>query len=207
MVALWVKHRLNQSYGTYEEYLLQDPFISGKTAMSIDGNSLIAMIKEAQTVLGDKAVKNWDVVTMPVDPQNPNVTDTTSVDQILAIDAQSPNVEAAWTFLQYVNGDEFARVSSKRNSGSFPVRTSYIADEENHNLQAFYVLAPVEETVFKDYGEMPNEIFGEIMNAISAELSEAELGNRTVAEAMNRIQDRGQLLLDGKGERPEESAE
>jgi len=196
----------NQMYTTYEEYLLQDPFISGRMAMTIDGSYLTAQIKEAQDVLKDKALKNWDIVTMPVDPKNPNVTDTTSVEQILAIDAQSPNVEAAWKFLQYVNGDEFARVKSKANSGGFPVRTKYINDDEGHNLQAFYALTPTEETVFKDYDKLPNEVFTEIMNTISAELAEAGKGQQTVAEAMNRIQDKGQVLLDSKGKTAEEAA-
>jgi len=192
-------------FNTYEEYLLQDPFISGKVAMSIDGNNLISQIKDAQNAVKDKAVSNWDIVTVPVDPKNPNVTDTVSVDQILAVDAQSPNADAAWKFVQYVNGDEFARVTSKTNSGSYPVRTKYIADEEGHNLQAFYALTPVEETVYKDYDKMPNEIFSQILNLITKELSEAQKGGQTVSEAMDRIQDKGQLLLDGKGEQPSET--
>ncbi|WP_232189721.1 hypothetical protein [Cohnella silvisoli] len=86
----------------------------------------------------EKAIKNWDVVTMPVNPQNPNVTDGTSLDQILAIDAKSSNIEAAWKFISYVNGDDYARVRSKTKLGSSPVRTKYFTDEEGHHLQTFW---------------------------------------------------------------------
>ncbi len=203
---LYTGEEMNDAiFSSYEDYLLQDAFIGGKAAMTIDGSYLISQIKEAQTVLKDKALQNWDIVTIPVDPKNPNVTDTAMADPILAIDAQSPNVEAAWRFLQYVNGDEFARVTSKKNSGSFPVRTKYIADDEGHNLQAFYALTPIEETVYKDYDKLPNETFTQMMDLIAAELSEAGKEKQTISEAMDRIQDKGQLLLDGKGERPKET--
>ncbi|TVX98701.1 extracellular solute-binding protein [Cohnella terricola] len=185
---------------SYEDYLFQDPFINGKVAMSVGGSGLVNQIKGAQDANKERAVRNWDVVTVPVDPKKPNVTNTTSVDQILAIDGQSPNVSAAWKFIRYVNSDEYARVKSKATMGGYPVRTKYIADDEGHNLQAFYALTPVEETVYKDYDKMPNETFGKIMWLISDELAHVSEDKQTVEEAINRIQQEGQQLLSSGGQ-------
>jgi len=185
---------------SYDDYLFQDPFIDSKVAMSLDGHYLMNQIKSAQAANEERAVRNWDVVTVPVDPKNPNVTDTTAVDQILAIDVQSPNASAAWKFVQYVNSDEFARVKSKADMGGYPVRTKYIADAEGHNLQAFYALTPVEETVFKDYDKMPNEIFGKIMSLISDELAQVSEDKQTIEEAISHIQQKGQQFLNSGGQ-------
>ncbi|MFC4597527.1 ABC transporter substrate-binding protein [Cohnella hongkongensis] len=192
------------SFETYEEYLLQDAFISGKAAMTIDSTYLISQIEEAQSVVKEKVVQNWDVVTVPVDPNNPGYTDLASVNEILAIDAQSPNIEAAWKFLRYVNGDDYARVTSKADLG-LSSRPKYFSDEEGHNLQAFYALTPREETVYKDYGKLPNESFSQLLSLIMAEMSEAEQGEKTVSEALEDIQNKGQLILDGKGGPPSET--
>ncbi len=204
---LYVGNPNEHNYTTYEDYLMQDPFISGKTAMSIDRRYLITQIKEAQTAFKDKAVKNWGLVTVPVDPKNPNSSSSTSVDQILAITAQSPNIEAAWKFITYVNGDEFARVKSKAGPSSFMARTKFVSDEEGRNLQAFYALSPKEDAVYRDYEKIPNEMFTQLTSLISTEFSEAEKGKQTVSEALDLIQNKGQLILDGKGEKPVESSD
>ena len=108
------------STNTYEEYLLRDPFISGKLAMKIEGAYLMGQIKEAQTAIKDKGIQNWDMVTMPVDPQNPDKSTSMSFGQIFAINAKSVNADAAKEFIRYITSEEYARVTSKIQDGSFP---------------------------------------------------------------------------------------
>jgi multiple sugar transport system substrate-binding protein len=52
-----------------EDFLLRDPFIAGRVAMTIDGSPLAEQIKQAQGMVADKAVSNWDLVTMPRNTQ------------------------------------------------------------------------------------------------------------------------------------------
>ncbi|BBI35015.1 ABC transporter substrate-binding protein [Cohnella abietis] len=183
------------SYNTYEDYLFESPFINGKIAMVVDDNGLRNQIKAAQSANKERAIKNWDIVTVPVNPQNPDVTDTMSIDQIFAIDAKSTNIEAAWKFISYVNSDEFAKVKSKINSGSLPVRTKYIKDEEGHNLQAFISLKPVEATLYKDYDKLPNEFFSQILKLTQEQLSQVTNKQQSISEALDNIQKIGQELL------------
>jgi len=186
------------SYVDYESFVFQDPFIRGKIAMVVDDNYLMSQIKESQKSNAEKAIKSWDLVTMPVNSQNPGVTSSTSVDQILAIDANSANIEAAWKFLSYINGNEFARVKAKSNMGSLPVRTKYIKDEEGHNLQAFYSLKPIESSVYQNYDKIPNETFGKIMELTQQQLKKVTDEELSVSEALDYIQVSGQHLLDAK---------
>ncbi|MFC5649411.1 ABC transporter substrate-binding protein [Paenibacillus solisilvae] len=180
---------------SYEDYLLRDPFISGKLAMKIEGAYLMGQIKEAQTAVKDKAVKNWDMVTMPVDPQNPDSSTSMSFGQIFAVNAKSVNAEAAKEFIRYITSEEYARVTSKVQDGSFPVRTKYLDDKDNHNMKAFYSLKPVQSSLYKDYDKLPQNFFMQFMGIAQEELKGAFDGKKSIDEALAAAQTKGQQAL------------
>jgi multiple sugar transport system substrate-binding protein len=181
--------------GSYESYLLRDPFISGKVAMTIESNYLMDQIKEAKNVLKDKAIQNWDLVTVPVNPQSPDESSGMSISQIFAIDSQSTNPEAAWKFVSYINGDEFARVTSKVQNGGFPVRSKYLTSEEGLNLSAFYSLKPSQSNMYKDFDKLPQEFFMKFDGLTQQELQGVTDGNLSISEALDNLQTKGQQLL------------
>jgi multiple sugar transport system substrate-binding protein len=180
---------------TYESYLLRDPFISGKVAMTMDGNYLMDQIKEAKNVIKEKGIQNWDVVTMPVNTQRPDESTGMSINQIFAIDAKSSNVEAAWKFISYVNGDEFARVTSKVQNGGFPVRIKYLDKEEGHHMEAFYSLKPTQSNMYKDLDKLPQDFFMKFDGLTQQEMQGVTDGKKTLAEALDNIQTLGQQIL------------
>jgi len=182
--------------GSYEEFLLQDPFISGKAAMAFSGAYLMQQICEAADIVPDKAVKNWDLVTVPVDPSNPDYTNDNPFHNIFAINADSANRDAAWAFIRYIHGDEYARVRSKTVTGSFPVRTQYIRDEEGRNMAAFYALKPSGADPYAGMEDLPDDFFGQYYS-IGAEEMEAVMNDaKTVAEALASMQTRLQAVVD-----------
>lgn len=179
----------------YEDYLLRDPFISGKVAMSLDGTYLMDQIKEAQDVVKDKAVKNWDLVTVPVDPANPDVSPHVNFSNIFAISAQSAQADAAWTFLRYVHSDEYARVTSKRRQGNLSVRTQYLKDEEGHHFEAFYALRPVQAAVHKNYDKIPRDFLMNFQGMAQQELQAVYDGQKPLGEALDSLQAKAQEAL------------
>lgn len=182
---------------TYESYLLRDPFIGGKVAMAMDANYLMDQIKEAKNnkEVMDKVIKNWDLVTMPVNPQNPDESSSMSIHQIFAIDAKSTNPEGAWKFISYINGDEFARVTSKVQNGGFPIRTKYLSAEEGLNMAAFYSLKPVQSTMFKDFEKLPQEFQMKFYGISEQEMQGVTDGKKSVSEALDNLQAQGQQFL------------
>ncbi len=106
------------SYRTYEDYLKENLFVAGTAAMTIDGPYLLDNIAQAQSVLKDMKPVNWELVTVPVNPQNREVSGAFSVQQIFAINAQSPNLRAAWELLKYMNSDEYAKIQAKATGGT-----------------------------------------------------------------------------------------
>lgn len=182
--------------GSYEDYLLQNPFVSGKVAMAIDGLYLMQRIREAANIIPDKIVKNWDLVTIPVDPANPDYTNDFSFSNIFAIHAESPNRDAAWEFIRYIHSDDYARVKSKAYTGQLPVRTKYIQDEEGRNMAAFYALKPSNNNLYAGFEDLPQDFFMQYYTIGTEELKAVVDDQKTVAEALASMQTRLQAALD-----------
>ncbi len=181
---------------SYEDYLLQDPFIGGKVAMTMDGTYIMDQIKQAQEVVKDKAIQNWDIVTMPVDPANPDSSPYVSLNNIFAISANSGSIDAAWEFMSYVHSDEFARVTSKRQRGSMSVRTKYLKDETGHNFAAFYSLKPMQSSLYSSYDKLPENFLGQFMGMAQGLLSAKENDNqKPIADLLNELQTQAQDAL------------
>jgi len=182
---------------SYDDFLLRDPFISGKVAMAIDGNYLMDQIKQKNesSTAKDKGVQNWDVVTVPVNPQNPEESTGMSIGQIFAISANSANMDAAWNFISYVNGDEFARVTSKLQNGGFPARTKYLSADGIH-AEAFYSLKPMSNNMYKDFDKLPQQFFVKFDGLAQQEFQSITDGKQSVSEALDSLQAKGQQLLD-----------
>ncbi|UVI28503.1 ABC transporter substrate-binding protein [Paenibacillus spongiae] len=187
---------MSGSNQSYEDYLLRDPFISGKVAMKLESAYFMDQLKEAQTRVKDKAIQNWDIVTVPVNPEIPDTSPNMSFNQIFAINAKSVNAEAAKDFISYVTSEEYARVVSKVQNGGFPVRTNYIKDDENHNMQAFYSLKPAESSLYKDYEKLPQDFFMQFMSIAQEELKSAFDDKKSLDEALALLQTRGQQVMD-----------
>ncbi|MGO4547317.1 ABC transporter substrate-binding protein [Paenibacillus sp. 2TAB23] len=183
---------------TLEIFLLRDPFVAGRAAMAIDGSPLVDQIIQAQAMLPDKALSNWDVVTMPVNPSDPEYG-TYGFHQIFAINSESTKDEAAWAFIDYVNSEEYARVRAKGNVRSgLSVRKAYIKDDQGHNLEAFYGLKPSksENDTYKDA-----ELLSDLFISRFDELAERELqayadGETPLDKALESLQTKAQSMLE-----------
>lgn len=189
----------NQQFrgGTMEEYYKQDPFIGGKVAMMLNGTYFLENLKQAKSLLKDN-MPQWDLVTVPIDPNNPEGSPNSfSLSQIFAVNAQSPNIRAAWEFVKYINDDEYARVTSKSSSmgGQVTTRSQYIKDPEGRNIEALYKIKGNAATYSKSLSKLPQTFMGQLYPVAEAELKEAMEGKKTVDDAMRAIQEKGQMEL------------
>ncbi|WP_054023452.1 ABC transporter substrate-binding protein [Bacillus sp. FJAT-28004] len=183
---------------TYEDYLLRDPFISGRLAMTISDTNYINQIKQASEYekVKDKVVKNWDIVTVPVGEQNPDQSNMMSFNNIFAIRTDSPNKDVAWKFLSYVTSDDFARVKAKSNNyNGMPVRTKYITDTEGRNFAAFYNLKPSTFNSYKDFDKLPQSFWGDFRGAAKTELDKVKKKEQELDAALDILQVKGQEML------------
>lgn len=196
--ALYVQDQNNMgnSYN-YDDYLLQEPFVSGKVAMQMEAQYLMDQIDQAQKSpsVKDRAVKDWGVVTVPVDPSYPDRSSYVSLNSLFSVNAQSENAEEAKRFLSYVMSEDFARVSSKAQSGGLPVRTTAYVDEENRNLKAFYALKPMDSPLNSLYDKLPMNFYGTLDGTMRGAVQSAFDGNKSLDEALREAQTQLQAEL------------
>jgi len=199
--ALYFESMSNQAGAmsqSYEDYLLADPFLSGRLAMTIQDVGYTNQIKQASDYpsLKDKIVKNWDIVTGPVGQQSPDESNLMSFNNLFAIRADSPNKEVAWDFLNYVTSDDYGRVKSKSNNyNGLPVRTKYITDVEGHNYAAFYELKPSTFNGYKDFDKLPGTFYGEFITAVKEEMKKVREDTQDLNTALSILQVKGQEML------------
>ncbi|MCR8657330.1 ABC transporter substrate-binding protein [Paenibacillus endoradicis] len=177
------------------DYYSQNPFFSGRLAMSLDGNYFVNQIEDAKNYAQnpEDIIENWDMVTAPVGSQNPDSSYYTSYYNLFAINAASTNVEEAWKFISYITGDEYARVKTKVSYGNLPLRTKYMELDTERNYAAFYKLKPMNQTI--DYTKIPERYQYEYYNVSSETFNKVTNGDITVAEALAELQLRGNELL------------
>ncbi|REK71429.1 ABC transporter substrate-binding protein [Paenibacillus paeoniae] len=184
----------------YNDYLLRNPFTTNRVAMTLDGSYYIREMKEAAESYSKeegKVIKDWDMVTIPVSAQNPDVSRSTWYNNIFSISKDSPNADAAWKFISYISSEEHARVKSKLTyNNGFSIHTKYIKDDEGHNYEAFYKLKPVKPSMdYKEYEKLPKQFNMMFYNFMEEELKEIQDGKKSVDEVLSILQTKGEELL------------
>ncbi|MBO9605752.1 MAG: extracellular solute-binding protein [Paenibacillaceae bacterium] len=178
-----------------------DVFLSGRAAMMVDSDStinLMGMAGKVKAPSDSSKPLNWDVVTMPVDASNPDVSSGFTVGQIVAIPAQAANPSAAWELWKFINGGELAKMGSQGimigGNGTLPSRKSALQAKftDGRHMEAFYKLKADESALAQKYPagflEQWNTISGEQMKAVIS-------GGKTVEDALKTMQDKGQEQL------------
>jgi multiple sugar transport system substrate-binding protein len=166
-------------------------FLSGRAAMMIDNSFLLNQLDMMKNMKKDAKPINWGVVTEPVDPANPDVSDSFAISQILGITAQSAHIGAAWEFIKYVHSDEMAKIRSK-SSPELISRSAYALDKQGRSLEAFYKLKPNSDAAAQLYPKGFRAAFSKIT---SDETKAAIAKTKSLDDALTAIKDKGQKAL------------
>ncbi|WP_159881448.1 ABC transporter substrate-binding protein [Paenibacillus puerhi] len=180
---------------TMGDYALRNPFIAGKAAMTIGNTYTISELERAKESVKNVNPVNWDLVTVPVDPQNRDVSNNVSVSNLFAINAQSPQKRAAWEFLKYINGEEMARLMANIDQGAMSARTAFVKEREGRSLEPFYMLKIDENSLYKGMEKVPGNFFMEFTQLGTTEVQAVVDGKKSVDEALKTLQEQGQQML------------
>ncbi len=205
---------------TMEEMAKKDLFATGRVAMTVEGNYMITSLQRAKETLKDITPVNWDIVTVPVDPKNPEVSNSVSLSGLFAVNANSSNPRAAWELVKYINSDEMARLQSKSEDGALLSRTAYVKERDGRSLEPFYMLKMNESNLYKNYSKIPFQFFYQPFNELAtAEVQSVIEGKKSVDDALKTMQEKGQEIYikakqeqdaknakEGKDQKPAESA-
>ncbi|MNO79252.1 putative ABC transporter substrate-binding protein YesO [compost metagenome] len=178
-----------------------DLFLSGKVAMTISESNFINDIADANN--NAAKIKNfnpidWDVVTVPVHPENPGVGGNIWYNYTFSINSNSANPETAWDFIKFVNGEDFAKLKSRSNTYEMVSRKSYIQPRQglSYNIQAFYTLKPFPPSDPKDDKLMADKpgLYG-ITNIGRNYFNKVLENKKTPEEALKEWSEKGNEML------------
>ncbi|OMF22743.1 ABC transporter substrate-binding protein [Paenibacillus sp. FSL H8-0548] len=178
-----------------------DLFIKGKVAMTIGEYGYINELKKASdnaSKIKDFEPVDWDVVTVPVHPNDPNVGGNIALSQLMAINSKAQNDKDAWEFIKFSNSKEWAKLKS-RSLYEMVARKEFLTPigGMQYNIDAFTTLKPLMPTNTDDekiYRENPGiweaqqpgyELFQEVIN-----------GTKSAREALTEWETRGNAVLE-----------
>ncbi|WP_331848729.1 ABC transporter substrate-binding protein [Paenibacillus haidiansis] len=182
--------------GTMEEYYQSQAFVMGRMAMTVNGSYLLSNIKEAKNALKNYNSFQVGVVTGPVDPADPDKSRDIYINELFAIRANSPNSDAAWEFLKFVNGEQFAKVKSRSLNNGLLSRMGISKEYDGVNLDVFYTLKPnLDGTSSMDSNKIPGDFLSQYQPIVDRELKLVEEKKKTIEEALQTIEQEGQAVL------------
>ncbi|WP_028611189.1 ABC transporter substrate-binding protein [Paenibacillus harenae] len=178
-----------------------DLFIKGKVAMTIGDYSYINELKRASdnaSKIKDFVPVDWDVVTVPVNPKDPETGGNIYLSQLMGINAKAQNDKDAWEFIKFTNGKDWAKLKS-RSLYEMVARKEFLTPIGGlqYNIDAFTTLKPLPPTstdADKVYREKPGiweaqspgyELFQEVINE-----------TKTAREALAEWETRGNAVLE-----------
>jgi len=115
--------------------------------------------------------------------------------EIFAINATSPNKDAAWEFIKFINGEDYARVKS-RSGGDLMTRMDFKKDFEGQSLDPFYALKPKANKSYDNMEKLPDNFYGEYNSILTRELGLVKDNKKALDEALKTIQAEAQTALD-----------
>jgi multiple sugar transport system substrate-binding protein len=121
--------KFESGYGEYAS--AQNPFYTGKVAMTLDGEWQPVFIKQYASGL------DWGVVPIPYPDNQPNLKETTQLSSsMFFIPKNAPHKKEAWTFLKYLTGPD-AMTSFTHALGNLPARKSILGSSLYNDLPQF----------------------------------------------------------------------
>ncbi|MFW5432859.1 ABC transporter substrate-binding protein [Paenibacillus apiarius] len=179
--------------------LEHDLFLSGKVAMMLGYYSYTSDLFDVSKNAGK--IKNfempeWDVVTIPHHPEAPGISSGMSLDSIMAINAQAQNPDDAWQFVQFINGEDWAKIKS-RSTYELVTRKSFIKPKEgmNYNIQSFYAMKPAPGNPAEDKLQLKYRNLWTIDNSGYDLFQKRIDGKLTTAEMLKQWETKGNNLL------------
>ncbi|MBP1907183.1 multiple sugar transport system substrate-binding protein [Paenibacillus turicensis] len=183
--------------GSMEEYYASQPFLMGRMAMTVGGSHILENIKQAADNMKDYKSFEIGVAAGPVDPSDPTTTNNAYINELFAIRAGSPNADAAWDFVKFVNGEEFAKIKSKTLNNGLPTREGISKEYKGISLEAFYKLKPkMALDSDNELTSIPSSFYEKYQPIMAREIKLLEENKKTVDEALNTIQTEAQAALD-----------
>lgn len=176
-------------YSTYYK-----PFLMGRVAMTTSGTNIFSQLNEIESYVPDYKPFTVRIAAGPVDPAEPNKTREISRMEVFSINESARNVDAAWEFIKFINGEIYAKAKSRTLNEGLLSRMNISMNYKEYDLGAYYKLEPRTS----DYVVMEGVTgFGytDYLNLQNREIALVREGKKSLDEALRTIQEEGQATI------------
>jgi multiple sugar transport system substrate-binding protein len=184
-----------------KSYLESSPFIMGRSAMIVASISQLQSLQKAKN-----NVKNYKPFTLgmaagPSDSKDRKSTGDVRITEIFAIPAGASNVDAAWDYIKYFNGDDYANEYYKPNTTGNNIGaplSRMVKEYSGYKLDAYYKLKPNLDSASTSYALMNKSANFELnfRSVLFKELAQVVNGKKTLDKATAAIQSSTQADAD-----------
>ncbi|WP_127583670.1 ABC transporter substrate-binding protein [Paenibacillus koleovorans] len=176
----------------------QEPpsILSGQVAMQWGSQVLSYNFAQDVKMTGGNPI-NWGLVTVPVDLNQPDLSDFYSLQEIFGISVNSQHAKEAWKFISFLSSDkQLAAIPLNHiNTLGLPAQIGLVAQPDGRDLSPLFKLIPPKKS-FDPYQEVPYPIINAFSD-VGQKLVEEVLENKiTEEEALLRISIEGQAAVD-----------
>ena len=180
-----------------KSYLESSSFIMGRSAMIVASISQLKSLQAAKSGVKNYKPFELDIAAGPADPKDRKSTGNVFVSEIFAIPAGASNVDAAWDFIKYFNGDDYAKEYYKFPSISATL-SRMTKEYSGYKLDAFYKLKPNLDSSITSYTLMNKSADFELSfrSLLFKELALVVNGKKTLDKATAAIQTQTQSVAD-----------
>lgn len=181
--------------GSIEDYYKSQPFLIGRAAMTVNSSYILRNLSEVADTLKDYEPFELGIVAGPADSADPTRSRNINTSDVFAISANSPNTEAAWEFIKFINSDQFAKIKSRSLNNGLLARMGHSMEYNGHSLEAFYKLKPlpIDRTKLR---KIPSEFYDKYYPLFEQELQAISNEERSIDEALAKLEGEAQVLLD-----------
>lgn len=180
-----------------EDYFKQQLFIMGRAAITTSGSYMLQSMQQAKTAIPEYKPFELGIVAGPVDSAEPDATRDIYFNEIFAINAKSPNVDAAWEFIKFINGEDYAKVKSKTMNNGLLSRMGYSTEFDGISLDVFYKLKPkLDQKYYTRAEKIPTNFYEQYNPIVERETGLVQEKKKSLDDALKTIEEEGQVVLD-----------
>lgn len=177
------------------DWYKRNEFFTGNAAMIMSSHSLAYDLEEAKKRF-NLASFAWDIVTEPVNQQNPDEASSYWIDGIFAINAKSSNLKDAWELIKLIHSEPMAQKNTASSFGSSTPSTfqNVVTKPKDARMEAFSNLKPSLATIMP--AVLPQSFNAEMASIVNSEVKLYTQGTQSLDQTIEAIQAKGQAALD-----------
>ncbi|GIP11998.1 hypothetical protein J1TS5_41680 [Paenibacillus macerans] len=174
------------------------PFLRGDIAMALDESTLYRTLMSRSDEPGAKPLAwEWGMVTLPVSANNPHMGNGVYMNDIFAIPLEIKETKGALEFIQYICGENYAKLLPQINMTDLPARPN--PDAMDEPLKSFYKLEQVNVTLINQLRKFPASFLPKIDEISQKHMEKIMSDQSTVRESLQSMEEELEQALRQSG--------